>query len=140
MARDPPLGYTTPPFPSLGIKDIADFTPGRRHSLFYLSDVWLFTVLWTLIVYAAFHLGAVVVACFMHSWNKSSWKSVWLILIPYLVIAGVEAVLAGTIVGLIVGAVYRAGYYEMNTWIPFTWAFISVLVLIISSFAIQGGL
>lgn len=38
------------------------------------------------------------------------------------------------------GAVYNAGYYEMNTWIPLVWAFVSVLVLIISSFSIQGGL
>lgn len=38
------------------------------------------------------------------------------------------------------GAVYQAGYYEMNTWIPCTWGFINVLTLIISSFSIQGGL
>lgn len=38
------------------------------------------------------------------------------------------------------GAVYQAGYYEMNTWVPCIWGFISVLTLIISSFSIQGGL
>lgn len=38
------------------------------------------------------------------------------------------------------GAVYEAGYYQMNTWIPVVWAVVSVLVLVISSFSMQGGL
>ncbi len=38
------------------------------------------------------------------------------------------------------GAVYDAGSFKMSTIIPFLWALINVLVLIISSFAIQGGL
>jgi hypothetical protein len=38
------------------------------------------------------------------------------------------------------GGVYQAGYFEMSTWIPFIWAVINTLVLILSSFAIYGGL
>ena len=38
------------------------------------------------------------------------------------------------------GAVYNAGYFRMSTWIPFVWALVNVLVLILSSFSIQGGL
>lgn len=38
------------------------------------------------------------------------------------------------------GGVYQAGYFEMSTWIPFVWAIINMLVLILSSFAIYGGL
>ena len=38
------------------------------------------------------------------------------------------------------GAVYNAGGFKMSTWIPFVWSLISVLVLILSSFSIQGGL
>ena len=48
--------------------------------------------------------------------------------------------MAGSIVGLILGTVYGAGYYKMSTWMPFLWGLINVLVLILASFSIQGGL
>ena len=38
------------------------------------------------------------------------------------------------------GGVYQSGYYKMSTWIPFIWALISAVVLVLSSFAIHGGL
>ena len=38
------------------------------------------------------------------------------------------------------GGVYNAGYYKMSTWIPFFWALVNTLVLVLSSFAIQGSL
>ena len=38
------------------------------------------------------------------------------------------------------GAIYNAGGYKMSTWIPFIWSLVSLLVLIVSSFSIQGGL
>ena len=65
---------------------------------------------------------------------------VWVIPVVYLVVGGVEALLAGSIVGLVVGAVYNAGYYKMSTWMPFIWGMINCLVLILGSFRIQGGL
>jgi hypothetical protein len=36
--------------------------------------------------------------------------------------------------------VYRAGDFNMSTAIPFVWGLINVLVLVISSFTMQGGL
>ncbi|KAK5989958.1 hypothetical protein PT974_08221 [Cladobotryum mycophilum] len=138
--QKPSPDYVAPRFPSLNVKKLFDPTAEKKYTLYYISDVWRFTVLWTLVVYALFHLAAVLIAYFMHGWKKSSWKYAWMIAIVYLGVAGVEAVISGTVVGLILGAVYRAGYYEMNTWIPCTWGFISVLILVISSFSIQGGL
>lgn len=38
------------------------------------------------------------------------------------------------------GGIYKAGSFRMSTWIPLTWGIINALVLILSSFAIQGGL
>lgn len=43
-------------------------------------------------------------------------------------------------VSIRVGAIYSSGSFRMSTWIPFVWALINVLVLIVSSFSIQGGL
>jgi len=37
-------------------------------------------------------------------------------------------------------AVYNAGYFRMSTWIPCVWGVINTLVLILSSFSLQGAL
>lgn len=58
----------------------------------------------------------------------------------YAVLGGIEGVVAGSVIGGLLGGVYNAGYFRMSTWIPFVWALINALVLILSSFAIQGGL
>ncbi|KAH6897216.1 hypothetical protein B0T10DRAFT_557050 [Thelonectria olida] len=138
--NNPPESYQTPRFPSLNVDTLYDTTSDKRYTLFYVLDVWRFTLIWTLLLYAVFHMGAVLTAWFTHGSKKSSWKYLWAVPVVYLVMAGVEAVMAGSVVGLLLGAVYSAGYYEMNTWIPCTWGFINVLVLIISSFSIQGAL
>ncbi|KAJ6446628.1 hypothetical protein O9K51_01401 [Purpureocillium lavendulum] len=138
--NNPPDGYRSPRFPSLNVRALTDPTKDHEFTLYYIKDVWKFTVTWTLITYALFHLGAVVVAMLTHRWKKSSWTYIWAVPLVYLITAGLEALLAGSVVGLMLGAVYHAGYYEMNTWIPCTWGFINALILIISSFSIQGGL
>jgi hypothetical protein len=65
---------------------------------------------------------------------------VWIIPVVYLTIGGMEALLSGSLVGLIVGAVYNAGYFKMSTWTPFLWGLINCLIVILGSFRIQGGL
>jgi len=134
-----PLDYATPPFPSLYWP--LKVKPGVANYLYYAHDIWRYTLLWTLIIFALFHLAAAAFAVFMQlGKGKSAWKYVWLIPLIYALIAGIEALLAGSFVGLILGAVYNAGYFRMSTWIPFIWSLINVLVLILSSFSIQGGL
>ena len=162
-----PLAYTTPKFPSLYWPINAK--PGEAQYLYYLGDTWRFTVYWTLITYGAAHLLVSLSATLMQlrsafvrrrRMQEDSWKRlspqnkkllgenpvgetltwVWLIPLVYLVIGGVEALLAGSLLGLIVGTVYTAGDYRMSTWMPFIWGLINVLVLILSSFRIQGGL
>jgi hypothetical protein len=96
----PPTNYTTPPFPSLNVKTLQDRTADHAYTLYYISDVWKFTVLWTFITYMAFHVGAVVVAVCSHGFNKSSWRFLWAMPAIYLLIASIEAILAGSIVGL----------------------------------------
>lgn len=99
--NDPPDGYRTPRFPSLNVRDLYDSTPDKRYTLFHIQDVWYFTVVWTLIMYWVFHMGPVLIALFTHGWNKSSWKYLWAVPIVYMVMAGLEALLAGTIVGFL---------------------------------------
>ncbi|WVR07949.1 hypothetical protein IAU60_004992 [Kwoniella sp. DSM 27419] len=45
------------------------------------------------------------------------------------------ALISGTVVGFALAAVYSAGGFSMSTWVPFLWALIQVLVLIISSYS-----
>lgn len=96
----PPAGYSTPRFPSLNIDTLYDETDDRRYTLYYIADVWYYTTLWTLIVYIFFHLGAVGIAMFTHSWTKSSWKYIWVVPLSYILVAGVEALISGSIVGV----------------------------------------
>lgn len=97
---NPPDGYHSPRFPSLNVKALTDPTKDREFTLYYIKDVWKFTVTWTLITYALFHLGAVVVALLTHRWKKSSLTYMWAVPLVYLVTAGLEALLAGSVVGL----------------------------------------
>ncbi|KAJ4292293.1 hypothetical protein N0V88_005925 [Collariella sp. IMI 366227] len=136
VRRDTPAQYTVPPFPSL-------FWPPQKSTiiLYELDEMWKFTLFWTLILYGLFHLGAVGVALLMQGGKRmSSWKYLWLVPVVYALIAGAEALIAGTLVGLIVGATYLVGGFVMSTWIPFVWGWVNVMVLIVSSFRIQGGL
>jgi len=38
------------------------------------------------------------------------------------------------------GAVYEAGNFRMSTWVPLVWGGVNVMVLILTSFPMQGGL
>ncbi|KAJ9665774.1 hypothetical protein H2201_004082 [Coniosporium apollinis] len=130
-----PADYVRPLFPSL----YWPFPVGgdQANYLYYAYDIWRFTLTWTLIFFGAVHLATSGYAVAMQ-WR--SWKIIWIVPIIYAVVGGIEAVVAGSVVGGLLGGVYNAGYFRMSTWIPFVWAFICTLVLILSSFAIQGGL
>ncbi|KAL1412565.1 hypothetical protein Q8F55_000312 [Vanrija albida] len=59
------------------------------------------------------------------------------LIIPLLmgVIAAFVALVSGTVVGFALAAVYSSGGFSMSTWVPFMWALIQVVVLIISSYS-----
>jgi hypothetical protein len=163
----PPLSYNTPSFPSLYWP--IHVSPGTPQYLYHLSDIWLFTLYWTLITIGSAHLLVALWAILMQfasayqqrSYLRSpegmklsaknrkllgenpiretaSW--VWIVAVVYVVIGGIEALMAGSIVGLILGAVYNAGYFKMSTWTPLIWGIINLSVLVLSSFRVQGGL
>lgn len=157
-----PANYHTPKFPSV-------YQPLGTNAqyLYYLNDICRFTIFWTLAIYGAFH---VVASGYAFCLQVKNWKVMWIVPIVYCAVAAIEAVLAGSVVGLMyvispppspskwyafkggcfllifvflknrLGAIYKAGGFRMSTWIPFLWGCINVLVLILSSFSIQGGL
>ncbi|KAH0230093.1 hypothetical protein KCV06_g6943, partial [Aureobasidium melanogenum] len=131
----PPLSYTTPPFPSL----YWPFPVGGTQTLYlyHSHDMWRFTLLWTIIDVVGIHL---IAAAFAMAIQWRNWKLIWLVPIVFGFIGAVEAIIAGNVVGGLLSGVYSAGYFRMSTWIPFSWGAINSLVLILSSFAIQGGM
>lgn len=99
--NQPPPGYRTPRFPSLNVETIHDSTEDRMYTLYYIRDIWVFTLTWTIIVYALFHLAVVLIAVATHGWRMSSWKYLWAVPIVYIGMAGLEALLSGSIVGVV---------------------------------------
>ena len=63
-------------------------------------------------MYALFHLGAVLVAVVSHGFNKASWKFLWAVPFVYLLIAGFEALLAGSVTGLMSAATPIWKFYD----------------------------
>lgn len=89
-----PLDYVTPSFPSL-------YWPfpvngNQAYFLYRTSDVWRFTLYWTLITYASLHLSTSGYAVIVQ-WRN--WKVIWIAPLIYAIAGGVEAVIAGSIVG-----------------------------------------
>lgn len=74
--------------------------------------MWRFTLLWTLILYAIFHLGATAVAIVMKIGtprSKDGWKFGLLVPLPYALLAGLEAMIAGSVVGVMSVALNLCG-------------------------------
>lgn len=90
-----PVHYVTPKFPALYVV-LPLASPLEAKYLYYTSDAVQFTVLWTLILYVGTHLVTALYAV-IAQWPN--WKLVWAMPLLYGVVAGLEALLAGSIVG-----------------------------------------
>jgi len=114
-----PPDYSTPAFPSLywliGPPDVV-----QPAYLYHKHDIWRFTLFWTILVYEAAHLAVGFYAVAIVWWGgreglkQAKEKSekgdggakvkklrvLWMVPILYAFVAGVEAVLAGSVVGL----------------------------------------
>ena len=123
----PPPGYTTPPFPSL----YWPVTPRENEAsfLYHLGDIWRFTLLWTLVLYAAFHL----VSGF-YAYSMVPGKLSLGIPLVFAVMGGIEATMAGSIGGLmwaltplsfhaflrLAGTNTADGTLDETVWVPCT--------------------
>jgi len=104
----PPLGYRTPPWPSLYWPfDPAPNTPqylyygvGKHHPSAHplTKDIWRFTLYWTFVIF-----GGVFFVAGMWAWSVYPFKTKWAILIPFVyVVSGIFiALISGTIVGTV---------------------------------------
>lgn len=88
--------HTTPRFPALYWP--VSVLPGEPRYLYNVHDAWRFTLFWTLLVYEACHLAASSYA-FAVQWKN--WKTMLGVTIVYAALAGVEALIAGSVVGLL---------------------------------------
>jgi hypothetical protein len=69
--------------------------------LYYTKDIWRHTLLWTLIIYAGVYLTAAAFAvCMQLGKGKKAWQYVWMIPLTFALVAGLEALMAGSFVGL----------------------------------------
>ena len=99
ISSSAPLGYSTPSFPSLYWPYKAK--PGVANYLYYPHDVWRHTLLWTLLIYGCFHMAVAAFAVIMQlGKGKRAWQYVWTIPLLYAAVAGIESLLAGSVVGL----------------------------------------
>jgi hypothetical protein len=89
-----PLGYVTPPFPSLywplpvGVQ--------RPYYLYTPGDILRFTVYWTLLLVGGIHIIVALWACIIQ-WRN--WKLVWIAPALFIVVGGIEGLVSGAIVG-----------------------------------------
>ncbi|CAO3653023.1 unnamed protein product [Cunninghamella blakesleeana] len=139
--RVPQEYIISPPWPSLYWPFGPGYNPLNQvtdisHTLYYLNDIWRYTVVWSVFFALIVYIPAGFLACF----NLAKSRTLrWYILlfIPLIFICGgvLASFIIGSIIGVILSYVYSTGYFVMTTWIPFLWALIHILVVIISAYS-----
>lgn len=89
-----PDDYKIPPFPGLYSFQTGFTEPSY---LYHSRDIWRFTLFWTIIIFEGFYLAASTYAVVVQ-WRN--WKMMWIVLLLYMFVAGIQAALAGSVVGL----------------------------------------
>lgn len=89
-----PLSYVPPDFPSLYWPFPVSGT--QTYYLYDAHSIWRFTLLWTIIAVVGVHIIAAGYACCVQ-WRN--WKVIWVAPVLFTVIGGIEAVIAGNVVG-----------------------------------------
>lgn len=138
-----PIGYIVPSFPSLFWPIGPSRSSYLNSFLYYSWDIWRFTVFWSLLLSGSLYgiVGLMAAASsFMNKYRHnlefgaSGLATCIFIIILYVFAGLLKGFIGGTIIGIILAAIYQAGSLTMSTWIPFTWAVAQVLYDIISSY------
>jgi cytochrome b561 len=64
--------------------------------LYDAESMWRFTLYWTLICVVGVHIAAASYACVTQYRN---WKLIWIAPVMYTLVGGIEALIAGNVVG-----------------------------------------
>ncbi|CAI1783839.1 hypothetical protein SEUBUCD646_0P04140 [Saccharomyces eubayanus] len=132
--NDIPVGYITPKFPSL----YWPINSSRYNTafLYYITDIWKFSLYWTLIFNGAFYVATGLYASLTH---RKKAGSIW-IFVMYVTFGGVQGLTAGTIMGFLIGAIYRSGLFSMSTWIPLCCAVVQILFDVVLGYSMVGSI
>ena len=148
-----PPKYISPPWPSLSISQ------PRAVYLYYLQDIWMFIMLWSLVlIVAVYTVGSLWAAVVFKRYYKVSWA--FLFLIIGILTGAVQGFIAGCLIGIIiigslasqitkvnsfrflsltlggiVAGLYAAAGFKMSTWIAFVWGSMNALMTLIGSFS-----
>lgn len=92
----------------------------------------LWSIIFSLVVYTTAGIWA-----FLMLAKSRTFKWHTLILIPFIFVVGgsIASFVIGSIMGVALAFVYNAGFFVMSTWIPFLWALIHILVVLIGSYS-----
>lgn len=129
-----PIDYVAPTFPALFFP--INSVRYNESFLYYTYDIWRFTTYWTLIFFLAFHGVAAVWACLMH---RKVMGLFWIMSV-YILLSGAQAFISGSVVGLFLAGLYRAGTFGMTTWVPFVWGATQILFQVIGSYSMMSTL
>jgi hypothetical protein len=127
----PPPGHQSPPFPSLYWPILSFSTPDDKPALIYRSEVWYFTVLWTLILVCSIYVLAGLWAMFSLRGRRLS----WVVPLTFGIVGALGSLIGGTVAGISLGTIYDVGYFRMSTWIPFCWGLTQAFISIVSSYS-----
>ncbi|KAI9224065.1 hypothetical protein BC828DRAFT_374424 [Blastocladiella britannica] len=123
----PPDGYVAPAWPGL----YNPLHPSEAQFLYLRQDIWHYTVLWSLIFYAAAY-GLAATWGFM-VFVRTTPTLAWILPVVFLAVAGAVGMLTGTVFGLVLAAVYNAGNFKMSTWTPLLWSLLQMLITLINA-------
>ncbi|CAR56731.1 May24p [Kluyveromyces lactis] len=132
ITGDVPVGYQVPDFPSL-------YWPMNNGKfsvayLYYLPDIWRFTIFWTMILFAIVYGTTGAIAWTTH---KKILFGFWMIPL-YIMIGMAQAFVSGTVVGILIAIIYKAGLFAMSTWIPLCCAVVQILFNVSTSYSMTS--
>ncbi|OBA24574.1 hypothetical protein HANVADRAFT_28278, partial [Hanseniaspora valbyensis NRRL Y-1626] len=102
--------------------------------LYYVSDIWEFTILWCLILYPSAYIisGIITLYNLLHVHKRIFTKQ------KKDTDSSIYGAIYGTVMGFLLGIIYRSGLFGMSTWVPLCVSCCSLLYTILSSYKLFG--